>query len=85
MRANSCRRRAAARMKPVIAIKTGRTGAAAHAATSHTGALAGMGIWFMTQPLRAGILRAFDLDEILMPWKHARPFARAFRVTALPS
>jgi acetyltransferase len=56
--------RSAARSKPVIAVKAGRQGAAARAAASHTGALAGMDAVYDAAFLRAGILRVFDLDEI---------------------
>lgn len=56
--------RSAARSKPVIAIKAGRQQAAARAAASHTGALAGMDTVYDAAFLRAGILRVFDLDEI---------------------
>ena len=56
--------RAAARVKPVIAIKAGRQPAAAHAAASHTGALAGVDGVYDAAFERAGILRANDLDEI---------------------
>lgn len=56
--------RAAARLKPVIAIKAGRQPAAALAASSHTGALAGMDAVYDAAFERAGILRAYDLDEV---------------------
>ena len=56
--------RAAARIKPVIAIKAGRSAAAAKAASSHTGALAGADGVYDAALQRAGILRAMDLDEI---------------------
>lgn len=56
--------RAASRVKPVIAIKAGRQAAAAHAAASHTGALAGIDGLYDAAFERAGILRANDLDEI---------------------
>lgn len=56
--------RAAARLKPVIAIKAGRQAAAAKAAASHTGALAGMDAVYDAAFERAGIVRAYDLDEI---------------------
>ncbi|HWA88776.1 MAG TPA: bifunctional acetate--CoA ligase family protein/GNAT family N-acetyltransferase [Rhizomicrobium sp.] len=56
--------RAAARLKPVIAIKAGRSAAAAKAAASHTGALAGADDVYDAAFRRAGILRAFDLDEV---------------------
>ncbi|MBI3677445.1 MAG: bifunctional acetate--CoA ligase family protein/GNAT family N-acetyltransferase [Proteobacteria bacterium] len=56
--------RAAARLKPVIAIKSGREAAAARAASSHTGALAGIDSVYDAAFERAGIVRALDLDEI---------------------
>ncbi|HEY0106617.1 MAG TPA: CoA-binding protein, partial [Rhizomicrobium sp.] len=56
--------RAAARLKPVIAIKAGRSSAAAKAASSHTGALAGMDAVYDAAFERAGILRVNDLDEV---------------------
>ncbi len=56
--------RAAARVKPVIAIKAGRSEIAAKAAASHTGALAGMDGIYNAAFERSGILRANDLDEI---------------------
>ncbi|HEX3483592.1 MAG TPA: bifunctional acetate--CoA ligase family protein/GNAT family N-acetyltransferase [Micropepsaceae bacterium] len=56
--------RAAARMKPVIAIKAGRHQAAAKAATSHTGALAGSDAVYAAVFRRTGILRVQDLDEL---------------------
>ena len=46
--------RAASRLKPVIAIKAGRHEAAAKAATSHTGALAGMDAVYDAAFRRAG-------------------------------
>jgi acetyltransferase len=55
--------RAASRVKPVIAIKAGRQAAAARAAASHTGALAGMDSVYEAAFGRAGILRVYDLDE----------------------
>jgi acetyltransferase len=56
--------RAASRLKPVIAIKAGRHEAAAKAAASHTGALAGMDAVYDAAFRRAGILRVQDLDEL---------------------
>ncbi len=56
--------RAASRMKPVIAIKAGRHAAAAKAATSHTGAMAGVDAVYDAAFQRAGILRVQSLDEI---------------------
>jgi len=55
--------RAAARVKPVIAIKAGRHRQAAAAAATHTGALAGSDAVYDAALERAGILRVFDLDE----------------------
>jgi acetyltransferase len=56
--------RAAARVKPVIAIKAGRHQASAKAAASHTGALAGVDAVYEAAFRRAGILRVRDLDEL---------------------
>ncbi|HVP85055.1 MAG TPA: bifunctional acetate--CoA ligase family protein/GNAT family N-acetyltransferase [Rhizomicrobium sp.] len=56
--------RAAARIKPVIAIKAGRHAAAAKAALSHTGALAGADAIYGAAFRRAGVLRVMTLDEI---------------------
>ena len=49
--------RAAARNKPVIAVKAGRTEAAARVATSHSGALAGTDAVYEAALRRAGVLR----------------------------
>lgn len=63
--------RAAARAKPVIAVKTGRVAASARAAASHTGALAGDDEIVDAVLRRAGILRVdttqdlFDAAETL--------------------
>lgn len=56
--------RAASRLKPVIAIKAGRHEAAAKAAASHTGALAGIDAVYDAAFRRAGILRVQTLDEL---------------------
>jgi len=56
--------RAASRLKPVIAIKAGRHAAAARAATSHTGALAGVDAVYAAAFRRAGMLRVNNLDEV---------------------
>jgi acetyltransferase len=56
--------RAASRLKPVIAIKAGRHEAAAKAAASHTGALAGIDTVYDAAFRRAGILRVKTLDEL---------------------
>ena len=63
--------RAAARAKPVIVVKAGRTAAAARAATSHSGALAGSDAVYEAALRRAGVLRVattrqlFEAAEIL--------------------
>jgi acetyltransferase len=70
--------RAAARNKPVIAVKTGRVAEGARAAASHTGALAGVDAVYDAALARAGILRVsttgelFDAAETL---SHAKALA----------
>jgi acetyltransferase len=56
--------RAAARTKPVIAVKAGRSAAAAKAAASHTGAMAGSDAVYDAALRRAGILRVLSLAEL---------------------
>jgi acetyltransferase len=56
--------RSAARNKPVLAIKVGRSLEGARAATSHTGALAGSDLVFDAAIRRAGMLRVNDIEEI---------------------
>jgi acetyltransferase len=56
--------RAAARNKPVLAIKAGRNAEGARAAHSHTGALAGADHVYDAALRRAGILRVNTLDEL---------------------
>ncbi|MBN2562767.1 MAG: bifunctional acetate--CoA ligase family protein/GNAT family N-acetyltransferase [Phycisphaerae bacterium] len=56
--------RAAARNKPVLAIKAGRNVEAARAAASHTGALAGTDNVYDAALRRAGILRVYSLNEL---------------------
>ncbi|MTJ83498.1 MAG: bifunctional acetate--CoA ligase family protein/GNAT family N-acetyltransferase [Telmatospirillum sp.] len=56
--------RAAARNKPVLAIKAGRQAAGARAAATHTGALAGSDAVYDAALRRAGMLRVYDLDEM---------------------
>ncbi|MEJ0028345.1 MAG: bifunctional acetate--CoA ligase family protein/GNAT family N-acetyltransferase [Rhizomicrobium sp.] len=75
--------RAAARLKPVIAIKAGRAPAAAKAASSHTGALAGMDAVYDAAFERAGILRVNDLDEVFdaVETLSSRPDIRGGRLT----
>jgi acetyltransferase len=56
--------RAAARIKPVVAVKTGRHAQAARAAATHTGALAGSDAVYEAAFRRAGLLRVLDLGEL---------------------
>jgi acetyltransferase len=56
--------RSAARAKPVIVVKAGRHAAAAKAAMSHTGALAGVDAVYDAAFRRAGLLRVLGLDEL---------------------
>ena len=54
----------AARCKPVVVIKAGRSAAGAKAAFSHTGALAGADAVYDAAFRRAGLLRVKDLREL---------------------
>jgi acetyltransferase len=56
--------RAAARVKPVIVIKSGRHAAGAQAAATHTGALAGADNVMDAAFRRAGLLRVTELPEL---------------------
>ena len=56
--------RRAARVTPVIAIKSGRHASAARAAASHTGALAGSDAAYSAAFRRAGILRVTELHDL---------------------
>ena len=56
--------RAAARVKPVIVIKSGKHPRAAKAAATHTGALAGADAVYDAAFRRAGLLRVADIDEL---------------------
>ena len=56
--------RAAARVKPVIVIKSGRHPRAAKAAATHTGALAGSDAVYDAAFRRAGLLRVKDIAEL---------------------
>lgn len=56
--------RIAARSKPVIVIKAGRSDAGAKAAMSHTGALAGSDAVYDAAFRRVGMLRVYSLQEL---------------------
>jgi acetyltransferase len=56
--------RAAARIKPVVVVKSGRMAQGAKAAATHTGALAGSDAVYEAAFRRAGILRVLDLREL---------------------
>ncbi len=56
--------RRAARVKPVVVVKSGRHAASAAAAASHTGRLAGADNAYEAAFRRAGVLRVADLDEL---------------------
>jgi len=56
--------RAAARNKPVLAIKSGRAWEGARAAKTHTGALAGSDAVYDAAFTRAGMLRVNELEEM---------------------
>lgn len=56
--------RAAARVKPVVVIKSGRHTQGARAAATHTGALAGSDAVYDAAFRRAGLLRVLDMDEL---------------------
>lgn len=58
--------RAAARNKPVIVVKAGRSSAGQAAAASHTGALAGSDLVFDAAIARAGMLRVSTLQELFI-------------------
>jgi len=56
--------RAAARIKPVVVVKSGRMAQGAKAAATHTGSLAGSDAVYAAAFRRAGILRVSDLREL---------------------
>ncbi len=56
--------RAAARLKPVLVLKAGRSRAGAHAASSHTGMLAGSDRVYDAAFRRAGMLRVETMAEL---------------------
>ncbi|HST62361.1 MAG TPA: acetate--CoA ligase family protein, partial [Longimicrobium sp.] len=70
------------RRKPVIAVKAGRTGAGARAASSHTGALAGTDAATDALLRQCGVLRADTVEEMFdlaMAFSH-QPIPRGNRV-----
>jgi len=56
--------RAAARLKPVLVVKSGRFSESARAAASHTGALAGSDAVYDAAFRRAGLLRVGDMTDL---------------------
>jgi acetyltransferase len=52
------------RQKPIIVVKSGTTGAAAQAARSHTGALAGSDVIYTAAFKQAGVIRVEDEEEL---------------------
>jgi len=56
--------RAVSRVKPIIALKAGRSAAGALAAASHTGALAGEDLVYDAALKRAGVLRVKTFEEL---------------------
>lgn len=56
--------RAAALVKPVIVLKTGRSEEGAKAAASHTGSLAGADAVYDAVFQRCGLLRVYDMNEL---------------------
>jgi acetyltransferase len=56
--------RRAARSKPVVVVKTGRSATGAKAAMSHTGALAGSDAAYDAAFRRSGLLRVRELDDL---------------------
>jgi acetyltransferase len=69
--------RAAARVKPVIVLKSGRHKQASQAAATHTGALAGIDEVYDAAFRRAGVLRVMDLGELFTAAEamaYVRPF-----------
>ena len=58
--------RAAARNKPVLVVKAGRSAAGQQAAASHTGALAGSDLVIDAAIRRAGMLRVDTLDDLFV-------------------
>ena len=74
--------RAAARIKPVVALKAGRHEAAAKAASTHTGALSGADRVVDAALARAGILRVDGLAELFDAAEITAHFPRLERMNA---
>lgn len=75
--------RSAARLKPVIVLKAGRSAAAARAAATHTGRLSGADAVATAALSRAGVLRVHGLAEMFSAAETVarfRPLDRAARV-----
>ena len=53
-----------ARRKPIVAVKSGRTGAGARAASSHTGSLAGSEVAVDALITQAGVIRTDTIEEL---------------------
>ena len=70
--------RRAARSKPVIVVKAGRSATGARAAMSHTGAMAGADAAYDAAFRRAGLLRVQELDDL---FSAAEMLARHPRLT----
>src|SRR5690606_22917888 len=56
--------RRVSRKKPIVVVKSGRTAAGARAASSHTGALAGMDVAVDALLGQAGVLRTDTMEEL---------------------
>ena len=74
--------RAAARVKPVVVVKSGRMAQGAKAAATHTGALAGSDAVYDAAFRRAGMLRVSDLRELFDCAETLGPRQIAARQTA---
>jgi acetyltransferase len=78
--------RAAARNKPVLLVKTGRSVQGQRAAASHTGALAGSDIVFDAAVRRAGMLRVDTMQDLFVAAEtlaHFRSHPRGEDIAAL--
>jgi acetate---CoA ligase (ADP-forming) len=77
--------RRVARSKPILAVKSGTTGAGARAASSHTAALAGSEAAVDALFRQAGVIRATSLEELIdvAALLSAQPLPRGRRVAVL--